>query len=76
MTPLLPQIRSRRERAKSIQRSAQINARRSVGERTHCLRNQYYRVPARSEKKPENYIAMWHLAIGCIAYQASGLFLG
>lgn len=69
-------IRSRGEEAKLIQRSARFKARRWVTERTHSWMNRYRRVLIRWEKKPENYVGILHLAIGCITYQASGLFLG
>jgi len=69
-------IRSRGEEAKLIRRSSKFKARRWVVERTHSWINRYRRVLIRWEKKPENYIGMLHLTLGCIAYQASGLFLG
>ena len=69
-------IRSRGEEAKLIRRSARFKARRWVAERTHSWMNRYRRILIRWEKKPENYTAMLHLTLGCIAYQASGLFLG
>ena len=69
-------IRSRGEEAKLIRRSTRFKARRWVVERTHSWMNRYRRILIRWEKKPENYTAMLHLTLGCIAYQASGLFLG
>ncbi len=69
-------IRSRGEEAKLIRRSSWFKARRWVAERTHSWMNRYRRILIRWEKKPENYTGMLHLALGCIAYQASGLFLG
>jgi transposase len=69
-------IRSRGEEAKLIRRSARFKARRWVAERTHSWMNRYRRILIRWEKKPENYTAMLHLTLGCIAYQASELFLG
>ncbi len=69
-------IRSRGEEAKLIRRSSRFKARRWVAERTHSWMNRYRRILTRWEKKPENYTAMLHLTLGCIAYQASGLFLG
>ena len=69
-------IRSRGEEAKLIRRSSRFKARRWVAERTHSWMNRYRRILIRWEKKPENYTAMLHLTLGCIAYQASGLFLG
>ena len=69
-------IRSRGEEAKLIRRCSRFKARRWVAERTHSWMNRYRRILIRWEKKPENYTAMLHLTLGCIAYQASGLFLG
>jgi transposase len=69
-------IRSRGEEAKLIRRSARFKARRWVAERTHSWMNRYRRILIRWEKKAENYIGMLHLVLGCITYQASGLFLG
>ena len=69
-------IRSRGEEAKLIRRSARFKARRWVVERTHSWMNRYRRILIRWEKKPENYMAMLHLTLGCITYQASGLFPG
>ena len=69
-------IRSRGEEAKLIRRSSRFKARRWVAERTHSWMNRYRRILIRWEKKPENYMAMLHLTLGCITYQASGLFLG
>ncbi len=69
-------IRSRGEEAKLIRRSSRFKARRWVAERTHSWMNRYRRILIRWEKKPENYMGMLHLTLGCITYQASGLFLG
>lgn len=69
-------IRSRGEEAKLIRRSARFKARRWVAERTHSWMNRFRRILIRWEKKPENYTGMLHLALACIAFQASGLFLG
>ncbi len=69
-------IRSRGEEAKLIRSSSRFKARRWVAERTHSWMNRYRRILIRWKKKPENYTGMLHLTLGCIAYQASGLFLG
>ena len=69
-------IRSRGEEAKLIRRSSRFKARRWVAERTHSWMNRFRRILIRWEKKPENYTSMLHLTLACIAYQASGLFLG
>jgi putative transposase len=69
-------IRSRGEEARLIRRSARFKARRWVAERTHSWMNRFRRILIRWEKKPENYTGMLHLTLACIAYQASGLFVG
>ena len=69
-------LRSRGEEAKLIRRSTRFQARRWVVERTHSWMNRFRRILIRWEKKPENYTGMLHLTLACIAYQASGLFLG
>lgn len=69
-------IRSRGEEAQLIRRSAVYKARRWVVERTHSWMNRFRRILIRWEKKPENYLGLLHLTLACIAYQASGLFLG
>jgi transposase len=69
-------IRSRGEEAKLIRRRMRFKARRWVVERTPSWMNRFRRILIRWEKKPENYTAMLHLTLACIAYQASGLFLG
>lgn len=69
-------IRSRGEEAQLIRRSANFKARRWVAERTHSWMNRFRRILIRWEKKPENYLGLLHLTLACIAYQASGLFLG
>ena len=69
-------LRSRGEEAKLIRRSARFKARRWVVERTHSWMNRFRRILIRWEKKPENYLGVLHLTLACIAFQASGLFLG
>jgi transposase len=69
-------IRSRGEEAVLIRRSARFKARRWVAERTHSWMNRFRRILIRWEKKPENYVGILHLALACITYRASGLFLG
>jgi putative transposase len=66
-------IRSRGEEAQLIKRRARFTARRWVAERTHSWMNRFRRILIRWEKKPENYLAMLHLACGWITYHASGL---
>lgn len=69
-------IRSRGEEARMIRRQARFKARRWVVERTHSWMNRFRRILTRWEKKPENYVSVLHLALACITFQASGLFLG
>ncbi len=69
-------IRSRGEEAKLIARHARFKARRWVVERTHSWMNRFRRILIRWEKKAENYLAMLHLSLGLIAFNASGLLLG
>ena len=66
-------IRSRSEEAEAVARAAGQKARRWVVERTHSWMNRFRRVLVRWEKKPENYLAMLHLACAIISYRASGL---
>ena len=66
-------IRSRGEEAQAIKRRTGFKARRWVAERTHSWMNRFRRILIRWEKKPENYIAMLHLACACITYRALGL---
>lgn len=69
-------IRSRGEEAQLIRRSARFKARRWVSERTHSWMNRFRRILIRWEKKPENYLALLHMTLACISFQASGLFMG
>lgn len=67
-------IHARGEEAKALKRSAGVKARRWVVERTHSWLNRFRRILIRWEKKPENYVAMLHLALGVITWRSSGLF--
>lgn len=69
-------IRSRGEEAQLIKRRARFKARRWVVERTHSWMNRFRRILIRWEKKPENYLAMLHLALAYIALNCAGLLLG
>jgi putative transposase len=69
-------IRSRGEEARLIKRRARFKARRWVVERTHSWLNRFRRILIRWEKKPENYIAMLHLALSYITFNCAGLLLG
>jgi putative transposase len=66
-------IRPRGEEAQAIKREAGYKARRWVVERTHSWLNRFRRILIRWEKKPENYLAMLHLACALVTYRASGL---
>ena len=67
-------IRSRGEEAQALKRTARQKARRWVVERTHSWLNRFRGILIRWSKKPENYIALLHLAFALIAYRAAGLF--
>jgi putative transposase len=66
-------IRPRGEEAQAIQREVGYQARRWVVERTHSWMNRFRRILIRWEKKPENYLAMLHLACALITFRAAGL---
>ena len=63
----------RGEAAIAVQREAGKKARRWVVERTHSWLNRFRRILVRWEKKPQNYLAMLHLACALITYRATGL---
>ena len=66
-------IRPRGEEAQAIKREVGYKARRWVVERTHSWMNRFRRLLIRWEKKPENYLAMLHLACALITFRAAGL---
>jgi putative transposase len=66
-------IRPRGEAAAAIQREGGYKARRWVVERTQSWMNRFRRLLIRWEKKPENYLAMLHLACALITFRAAGL---
>jgi transposase len=66
-------VRPRGEEAQAIKREAGYKARRRVVERTHSWLNRFRRILIRWEKKPENYLAMLHLACALVTYRAAGL---
>ena len=66
-------IRARGEEAKAIKQEAAYKARRWVVERTHSWLNRFRRLLTRWEKKPQNYIALLHLACAYITYKQAGL---
>jgi len=67
-------IKARGEEAKEIKKNARAKARRWVVERTHSWMNRFRGILIRWNKKPENYIAMLHLAFAFIIYGRMGLF--
>jgi transposase len=67
-------IRPRGEEAKAIKREAGFKARRWMVERAHSWLNRFRRLLVRWDKKPENCVAMLHMACGLIAFRAAGVF--
>lgn len=67
-------IPKRGEPKQEIKDLPNYRARRWVVERTHSWMNRYRRLLIRWEKKPENYLAMLHLACACIAVRAIQVF--
>lgn len=66
-------MRARGEEAQAIKREAGFKARRWVVERTHSWLNRFRRILIRWEKKPENYLALLHLACAWITCRAADL---
>ena len=66
-------IRTRGEETQALKRQAGFKARRWVVERTHSWMNRFRRILIRWEKKPENYLALLHLACAWITYRAAHL---
>lgn len=67
-------IPPRDERKRVIHDIPNYRARRWVVERTHSWMNRFRRLLIRWEKKPQNYLAMIHLAFACIAVRAIQVF--
>ena len=67
-------IPPRNERERIIHDIENYQARRWVVERTHPWLNRNRRLLIRWEKKPENYLALLHLASACIAVRAIRVF--
>ncbi len=63
-------IRCRGEEAKAIAREAGFRARRWVVERTHSWLNRYRALLIRWSKKPDNHLALLHLACALITWKA------
>ena len=66
-------VKARGEGANEVKRKAGFKARRRVAERAHSWRNRFRGILIRWCKKPENYIAMLHLAFAIITYRCAGL---
>jgi putative transposase len=64
-------IRSRGEEAKAIANQAGFRARRWVVERTHSWLNRCRALLIRWSKKPENHLALLHLACALITWKAT-----
>src|SRR5512143_1425798 len=67
-------IRARGVDTQAMAHEAGKKARRWVAERSHSWLNRFRRILVRWDKKPENYLALLHLAWGLIAFRAAGLF--
>ncbi len=66
-------IRARGEEAQAIKKEAGYKARRWVVERTHSWMNRFRRLLVRWEKKPQNYIAMLHIACAYITFKQADI---
>jgi putative transposase len=66
-------IRSRGEEAQDLKRSTRKKARRWVVERTHSWMNRFRRLLVRWEIRADTYVAMLHLALGCITWLQASL---
>lgn len=62
-------IRCRGEEAKKLKQEAGFRARRWVVERTHSWLNRYRAILIRWSKKPENHLALLHLACALITWK-------
>jgi putative transposase len=60
--------------AQQVKHKARAKARRWVVERTHSWMNRFRGILIRWSKKPDNYIAMLHMAFAFIIYGRMGLF--
>ena len=60
--------------AQRVKQQARAKARRWVVERTHSWMNRFRGILIRWNKKPENYIALLHLALAFIIYGRMELF--
>jgi transposase len=66
-------IRARGEEAQAIKEEAGFKARRWVVERSHSWMNRFRRLLTRWEKKPQNYLALLHLACAFITFRRANL---
>jgi putative transposase len=64
-------IVGRGEEAKALKHEAGYRARRWVVERTHSWLNRYRAILIRWSKKPENHLALLHLACALITWKAT-----
>jgi len=64
-------IRSRGEEKKALAHEAGFRARRWVVERTHSWLNRYRAILIRWSKKPENHLALLHLACALITWKTT-----
>ena len=64
-------IRCRGEEAKKLKQEAGFRARRWVVERTHSWLNRYRALLIRWSKKPENHLALLHLACALITWKTT-----
>ena len=68
-------IRARGEEAQAIKQEEGFKARRWVVERTHSWMNRFRGLLIRWQKKPQNYLAMLHIACAYITYKQAGYLL-
>lgn len=66
-------IRARGEEAQAIKKEAGFKARRWVVERTHSWMNRFRGILIRWNKKPQNYLAMLHIACAYITYKQTDI---
>ena len=62
-------IKARGEEAQEIKKKAGYKARRWVVERTHSWMNRFRGILIRWSKKPENYLALLHMAFAFIIFK-------
>lgn len=62
-------IRARGEEAQAIKKEAGFKARRWVVERTHSWMNRFRGILIRWSKKPDNFLAMLHIACAYITFK-------